>query len=332
MDDEDEAENDDVEPAAIATEALHLVAPDEAVAIFDAAIGTGGAWASPLMQYRTTSDFQRDWKVEVGNWLERARSLGYLAHVQRNIVSRHQVTGKRDAGDDVHRGVIQQLAQAMATHYFVGTGWTLQAWEPNVTEPRRNGTRADVDLQLRSQTGVVVDFQVKASGRLGLHDNTVDPHIQQGVRNAADQLPIASSRPSLIVMAAQRDFPLSADIQVIEGFIGDTAQYPDDTVLLHDDHRGELFGWRHVSGIIALDHLRGLEDSSYGCVLLQNPWADHPVDAMWFPHARILTSASDQFTWLHPHPYTTIPTGTRCFAGTTRDAMRMHGERRRGAR
>jgi hypothetical protein len=126
MDDEDEAENDDVERVAISTEALHLVSPDEAVRIFDTTIGGGGTWASPLMQYRTTSDFQRDWKVEVGNWLERARLLGHLAQVQRNIVSRHQVSGAREAGDGVHRGVIQQLAQAMATHYFVGTGWSLQ--------------------------------------------------------------------------------------------------------------------------------------------------------------------------------------------------------------
>ncbi len=329
MDDEDQEEEHDDEPrVAINVAALHLVLLEEAIRIFDETVGTGGTWASPLMQYRTTADFQQDWKIEVGNWLERASRLGYLDRIRRNVLPQQQAAGERAAGDAVHRNVTQQLAQAMAAHYFVGTGWAFGAWEPTVAENRRSGIRADVDLQLVSPDGVLIDLQVKASGRLGLHDNQVDAHIQQGLRNAADQLPLPAVRPSLIVMSAQRDFWLSADIDVIEEFIGRTTQYPDDTVLLHDTERGEFITWPHISAIVVLDHRRGLADSDYSCVVVQNPWARHPVDPAWFPHARILTSADMQFTWLRAHPTTTFPTGTRCFAGTTRDAMRLHGERR----
>jgi hypothetical protein len=180
------------EKVPIDAAALHLVAPEEAIRVFDAEIGSGAAWKSPLMQYRTTSGFQVDWKVEVGNWLERARRLGFLDHVRRTIVPRQQAAGDRAAGDAVHQNVTQQLAQAQALHYFVGTGWTFHAWEPMVFENRGSGTRADVDFQLVAPTGPLVDFQVKASGRLGLRDNEVDDHIQKGVQNAATR---STSRP-----------------------------------------------------------------------------------------------------------------------------------------
>lgn len=313
------------ERVAIDVTRLHLVTPEEAMRIFDTLLGSGAAWSSPLMQYRTTSDFQADWKVEVGNWLERARRLGFLEQLLRNIVPHQLAPGERAAGDAVHRNVTQQVAQAQATHYFVGTGWEFHAWEPAVSESRSSGTRADVDLQLVAPTGQVIDLQVKASGRLGLHDNEVDGHIQRGVRKAAAQLPVPAMGPALIVMLAQRDWPLSANIDVIESFIGSTTGYPDGTVLLHDHELGEFSSWAHISGIVVLDYLRGLGNSYYGGVLFQNPWADAPADPAWFPHAQVLTCSDGIFTWLRGHPAaTTFPSGTSHFTGTVNDARRLH--------
>src|SRR5882724_8779843 len=122
------------ERVSIDAAALHLVTPAKAMQIFDSAIGSGTAWDSLLMQYRTTSSFQADWKVEVGNWLERARRLGFLDHVLRNVVPHQQARGERAGGDAVHQNVTRQLAQAQAVHYFVGTGWTFHAWEPMILE------------------------------------------------------------------------------------------------------------------------------------------------------------------------------------------------------
>lgn len=333
LEDEDsEGEDEELatEKVAIDVTRLHLVTPEEAIRIFDSLLGSGAAWCSPLMQYRTTSDFQADWKVEFGNWLERARRLGFLDHLLRNIVPQQLAPGEREAGDAVHRNVTQQIAQAQATHYFVGTGWGFHAWEPRVSENRSSGIRADVDLQLVAPTGQIVDWQVKASGQLGVHDNEVDEHIRKGVQKAATQLPVPATRPALIAMLAQRDWPLSADIRVIDHFIGSTSQYPDNTVLLHDTSLGEFANWSHISGVVVLDLRRGPADADYGCVLIQNPWTDHAVDPAWFPHTRVLTYSNGCFTWLRGRPPTsTFPTGTRRFSGTVSDALRLHGERRR---
>lgn len=327
---EDEELEEVTEKVAIDVTRLHLVAPEEAMRSFDTLLGSGAAWSSPLMQYRTVSDFQAVWKVEVGNWLELARRLGFLDSLLRNILPQQSAPGERAAGDTVHRNVTQQLAQAQATHYFAGTGWGFHAWEPAVSDSRSNGNRADVDLQFVAPTGQLVDLQVKASGRLGLDDNEVDEHIKQGVCKAAAQLPAPATRPALIAMLAQRDWPLSADVHVIDSFVGSTSEYPDGTVLLHDTNLGEFANWPHISALVALDLRRWPEDADYGCVLLQNPWADNPVDPAWFPHTRVLTCSNGCFMWLRGHPPgTTFPTGTRRFSGTVGEALRLHGERKR---
>lgn len=75
------------------------------------------------MQYRMTSDWQDDWVIEVGNWLARADSLGYLDLILRNVQLLRTMAGVRDEGDGVHRKVTQQLAQAMAVHHSLGIGW-----------------------------------------------------------------------------------------------------------------------------------------------------------------------------------------------------------------
>lgn len=314
---------------AINAETLHVLPDADAIRLFDEVLGRGTAWQSELMQYRTTSDFQADWKVEVGNWLARARLLGFLDEVLRNVVPQQQLPGSRDADDPAHRNVHQQLAQAMVVHYFVGTGWSLHAYEPQLTEARASGTRADVDLQFVVPTGEIVDLQVKASGSLGIPLNTVDQHIQGGVRKAASQLPTSAVRPAFICMLAQRDWPLSAEIPAVTKFVGSTAGYPDGTVLLHDEKRGEFASWPHVSGIIVLDHRRSIDFSDYSCVVIENPWAIRRLDPAWFPHARVLVCRAGTFDWLRGVPYASaFPPGTSCYAGSTDDAFELHGVRR----
>ena len=296
-----------MERVAISVTELHLLSDEDAINNFDSLLGFGEEWKSELMQYRTTSDFQADWKIEVGNCLERARRLGFLPDILRDVQPERGVPGTRDAGDVVHRNVTQRLAQAAACHYFAGTGWGFGRWEPT-----RGCEDVDVDLELCAPDGQVVAIQVKASGTLGLHDSVVDAHIQAGIRKAAKQLPKPASRPALIAVLAQRDWPLYASPSVVEHFIGGTVQYEDDSVMLPVHDRGEFTGWTHVSGIVVIDHLRGA-DSMYGCVVVQNPWADYPVEPSWFPHARVLSCSNGVFAWVRgtPNPETTFPMGTR---------------------
>ena len=324
MDEDDENVGGETSKVSIDASELHVLTDDDAVAMFDRDLGSGSAWASPLMQYRTTSEFQRDWKIEVGNWLERARQLGFRGHVLGNVVPQCRTPGLRTGDDPAHRNVTQRLAQAMVTHYLVGTGWRFHAWEPQGTGPRANGTPADVDVQLCAPGGQVVGLQIKASGDLGAHDNEVDARLQVGVRKAAGQLPAPAAGPAMIVVCAQRSWPLTADIDAVEQFIGSTSQYEDGPVLLHAHDRGEFATWPHVSGIVVLDHRRALDGSDYACVALQNPWALHPLDPEWFPHAGVLVHANGEFTWRRGYPRsTTFPPGTRDFAGTRADVFRM---------
>src|SRR5262245_23742386 len=128
--DDNHDESDEGLMVSLDADAIRLMDVDDAVALFDAELGSGMDWSSQLMQYRTTADFQKDWKAEVGNWLERERRLGFSADVRNHLVGMRKNPGNRSADDPVHRAVHQWLAQAMVVHYFVGAGWQLHEWEP----------------------------------------------------------------------------------------------------------------------------------------------------------------------------------------------------------
>ena len=163
-----------VSKVAIDASAIHVVSDDDARRAFADALGREGDWSSELMKYRMTSTWQDDWVVEVGNWLVRARTLGFEDHVLRPINGQRLAAGSRDADDPVHRNVTQRLFHAMVAHYFAGIGWRFVASEPTHSLLRHDGTPADIDLQFEAPDGTEVDFQVKASGTLGHHDTVVE--------------------------------------------------------------------------------------------------------------------------------------------------------------
>lgn len=322
---DDDADDKDAPRIAIDAHKLHIVSDEDARARFHALLGKGPAWASAMMQYRTTSDWQDDWVIEVGNWLARADSLGYLDFILRNVQPLRARIGTDDGaeGDGVHRKVTQQLAQAMAVHYFVGIGWGFGAFEPKVSEHRASGIPADVDLQLHPPSStLLVDMQVKASGTLGVPDAEVDPQIRTGATNAIAQLPVPAARPALVVISAQRGWWLSGDSHALETMIGSTSGYGSGRVLLHDDAHGELEAAPHVSGIAMLDYRRSLSTFDYSCTVLMNPWATHPLDPAWFPHSRVLSCTNGEFSWIRGRPSaSTFTTGTRFAPGPRGSAL-----------
>jgi hypothetical protein len=322
--DEELEDHGDAPRIAIDAHKLHIVSDDDARARFQKLLGTGAAWRSGLMQYRTTSAWQDDWVIEVGNWLARADSLGYLNFILRNVLPYRARAGGRDEGDEAHKKVSEWLAQAMVAHYFLGIGWGFGAFEPTVSERRASDSTkpADVDLQLHPpRSPLLVDMQVKANGRLGRPDSQVDKLIRDGATKAIGQLPVSSARPALVVMCAQR-WPLSGDTHVLETMIGSTSGYGGGRVLLHDDAHGELAKAPHVSGIVMLDYRRSLTFFDYGCSVLMNPWATHPLDPAWFPHSRVLSCTNGEFAWVRGDPDATyFPTGTRFAPGPRGSAL-----------
>jgi hypothetical protein len=315
----DAIEDDEAEPpnVSIDVEKLHVVENDDAVTLFESVLGAAGRWSSALMQYRIGSDFQKDWKIEAGNWLARARALGFLDDLLPKLQGQQAAAGTRAANDPVHRTVTQWLHQAMTVHYFVGVGWRFQEWEPVTQEPRRGGGSADIDIRLSCPDAVDVSFQVKASGTLGAHDSTNDEHILSGISKAASQLPWPGTSPSIVGVSAQRDWWLTSEPEEIESrYLGTT--YGPNPVTLPMKDVGEFYSdLKHVSAISLLDHRRGAGSSDYANTVLVNPWARHQVSPSWFPFSRVLVLEGSVFRWIPHGPVSSyFPTGTRLVADT----------------
>jgi hypothetical protein len=57
----------------------------EALAAADAFFGDPDRWEPSLIAYRLRSDFQADWKAEVGRWLLAAKDLGYIDQLTNKL-------------------------------------------------------------------------------------------------------------------------------------------------------------------------------------------------------------------------------------------------------
>lgn len=151
--------------SALARESQRLRRPD-ALALVDRVLGEPDEWQSALVRYRLTSEFQADWKVEFGQWLGAAEQFGFLEKVRHEIM--HQAQRKlrnppleRDGNDPAHLKLHQHMAAARIVHYLTATGWTFDGYETDT------GASVDVDCRLRTPSGDVVEFQVKAPDQPG---------------------------------------------------------------------------------------------------------------------------------------------------------------------
>lgn len=295
---------------------LHRQKPREAIARAERLIGTVDDLRSPLLKYRWTSDFQADWKREIGHWLHTAEEHGYADALVARVVGRRKGSRHTEIhpNDQPHLTMQQELAPAKIAHYFIRTGWAFEAWEPEA------GGAIDIDLRLRAPSGAEVDFQIKAPDRPGevvnrsrIKDGENDDHVIAALIKAAGQLPRDSNRPSLIAVTALRRWPLSSDCRcVVVHAIGSTTT-KDGRTSLWGSKAGTFFRpeWAHVSGIVLLDYLRG-ETFRYACTVLLNPNATHPASPDWFPYGRVCILDGDTFRWVRGAPsiYTTLPDGT----------------------
>ena len=120
---------------------LHRIAHEDALALVDLNLGSADEQLSGLLRYRFSSEWQADWKGEVGHWLETARRAGVLSRVVARCVSRQrgrtpQVDGV-EANDARQLMLNSDLAPAMVLHYLDGSGWGFADWEPVCPPPTR---------------------------------------------------------------------------------------------------------------------------------------------------------------------------------------------------
>jgi hypothetical protein len=292
---------------------LHTISDDEARALVDELLGTGDTWPSLLVSFRLTDSSQDDWKAEVGHWLHTSGLVGAqealvtLIHDRARNAKIIEADRVRHADDQSHRILNQVLAEAMVAHYLRGNGWSVCRWEPGKSQKA-----GDVDLSWRGRGVDAVNIQVKASDSPLVAS---DARVRDALEKAARQLREFGSARNIIVMCAQRGAPLSQDCEQIgHDLIGSTSQYCG-AVLLARSQRGafDSDAWRHVSAVVLLDYLRGVNEFKYPCTVFLNPWATTRLDESEFPRARVLTLTADGvFRWLRGAPTAapTIPDGT----------------------
>lgn len=311
-------------PSPSATSAdLFVLSPDEARALVDKHFSPMKG-PSPLVAFRLSDDSQADWKCEFGQWLRRAEDHGFLpALLSRLDMSAHKAGPSTDIdpNDPLHRKLKSELAAPMLTHYLLGTGWTFEEWEP-IT-----GGAVDVDVSLTAPDGVGVHFQAKAPDAPGriedhrVHDGENDEHVLKALDKAVTQLPRPASRPAFIAVSSQRRGTASLTQEpraLVVKLYGASASWNREpgVVRISQANRGAFFAqasdWEHVSGILLLDYLRGVESQRYACTVLLNPRATHPAHESWFPRARVCTLVGDRFQWVRGEPTGahSLPNGT----------------------
>lgn len=296
--------------------ALHRQSQSEAIARAERLLGTADEWPSLLMKYRWTSDFQADWKAEIGHWLHTAEESGYLANAVERPLSRRKGGNRKEVhpNDSTHLVLQHELAPSKIAHYLIRTRWAFRAWEPITGGP------VDVDLRLASPDGTEVEIQVKAPDQPGvvtnhrLHDGEFDDRVISALDKAARKLPADEMRPTLIGVTALRRWPLSTNCRcVVVHVVGSSVQEVGGRVSVPASRAGMFFKpeWSHVSGVMLLDYVRS-DAFRYACTVFVNPNAKRQISPAWFPHARVCVLSDGAFRWIRgtPSNHCTLPDGT----------------------
>lgn len=269
---------------------LHALSGEEACALVDRVLGAPASWPPVLIAWRLGHPSQRDWKTELGQYLHVVMGIGALDRFL-NRVGRARIPtdpgSKREHNEAAHQILLSELAPAMATHYFLGTGWAFSAWEPKV----RVG---DVDVELFAPSGTPVSVQVKAPGG----DN--EQHVLAAIEKGRRQLD-GARQPTMLLVSAQRGIPLAANPESVATFLVGMTTQVGSTVYQASDDLGCFIcpAWRHVGAVVLLDHLRGLDRQLYTCTVLLNSWANAAVrcEREWYPRARVCWSDGNAIHW-----------------------------------
>jgi hypothetical protein len=313
-------EPDETKPFVKAEE-IQQITNKEAIAFADEHLGDASKWHSSPIKYRLEADFQKDWKSEVGHWLYTAKQYGFIDTFLKRLISRANQEGikeelDRDPNDQLHTILFQDLAPAMAVHYFLGIGWEFIEWEPN------SPTGTDIDIKLKSPSNKKVVCQVKGSdlpGRRTKKHRIINGENNQWVIKALDkaakQLPKPAVNASMIIICPNRVWPMNVG-PLVSSLYGTTQHNSDtNTTFLRREKTARFFTdeWTHIGAVTQLHLLRSVDVTGYGCRTLINPNAGD-IAALTFrdyPRCRVLHLDGNKFRWQGVEPEnSTFPNGT----------------------
>ena len=288
---------------------MSRVTDQDACAFVDSIIGDSTEWSSPLLVYRLTSDFQSDWKAEVGRWLLFAHQNNFLPKVKHRLVERAKRSkgdllpnGKINPNDTGHLIFCQEVAPVQVAYYLADSGWRIQEWEPAVST-------GDVDIRMMTPSGELCDIQVKASDNPGrivgyrIASGENDTHVLLGIEKAISQLKDSSGPKRLVVATPQRTWPMSRDAsEIAVHVIGSTVGSQGGKVTLESEARGIFANTgKHISAVMVLDLIRS-QDTFYGGTVFLNSWAveNANLTPSVFPEAAVCELVNNKFIW-HGH-------------------------------
>ncbi|MCY1076354.1 hypothetical protein [Archangium lansingense] len=298
----------DSSPSALVQE-LHRIPEADALALVDQHFGPPEGWPSELIAYRLGSSFQTDWKIELGQWLKAADQHGFLEKVMKDVRDqakrpvKHQTSGI-DPNDRRHLKLHHHLAVARIVHYLTATGWSFKSIESETGGP------IDIDCSLIAPGNQLVEFQVKAPDRPGRRDGyhhvdgDNDKDVIKAVDKARKQLRNPATGPALVGICANRSRSLAWEPDcLITHLVGSTIETRRG-VFLEKARTGEFFTdkWKHVSGLLLIDLLRGEVEAKYTCTVLANPLATFPISPEWFPKGRVCVLDDKTFRWIRGQP------------------------------
>lgn len=296
-----------------------MISDEVALQFVDAKLGDPAEWPSILVAYRLSSDFQADWKAEIGRWLMFAEAKGFLHQLLHRVLRRAKKfqppNSDRDPNDAGYLMLAQELAPAMAAYHLESIGWKFIEWESKVA----NG---DVDFRMETNSGSLCDFQVKAPGRPGkVHKHRVanegaEESFLIRIDKAIEQLKDCSSPKKLIVIVSQNREPLSWDPDSVMTHLLGSTIYENENVTLYSDRKGafDSISGRKISGVMLLDFVRGAEQSKYNTTVVLNPWT-HSSSVLFnedFQNAAVGFFEKNVYQWSrNPGRCGCFPVGTK---------------------
>lgn len=293
---------------------------EEAIKCVEFVLGPSQEWAPSIIEYRLSSENQRDWLVEVGHWLLTAQNLGFLPALQKRLIGPKKNVGfasSRSVNGPSNLGLGAALAEAMAVHFFVLRGWNFISWEPE-----SNSGKCDVDFRLESPSGCETDFQVKApdqpgeQGPMRRTHGEYDDRIVGAARKALSQLHNSAGPARVVVICPQRDWP--APPGVLGGAVLGSTFCRDEGCVLPLEHRGSFSTeeGKCISAAIDLHLLRGIDRTEYRGTVFLNPWCSEisRLSREEFFDCHVCGIEGDRLIWTPKEPSRdhTIPSGTLC--------------------